>query len=534
MSGNQLGRAIVYFLFFSAFIIILSYWTGFFYLHTPLIAFFSIALLVFIVKKEKIQISRIPPIVIGTSLIAFLLCIYPLLLVHPFYMASNDSLHTTTLRVLLINQRIPQTHEPFAGISFSYVIGFHLLAKFFHDLFFFVQDYHIIWFLGAVFASMQTMLFYLLTLELFKSERAAIFSAVLLLGTKDVFQYMFFGLMPRNIAICFLFAFFLLALKKQKSAWLFLPVIAMLHSGVFFLSLVFGFFLFLFKRERGLLKAIPTLAIAFPAFFQAYFAACSGYASTAVSINAIKSIDFLKELVSLALWMGWVPLLVFIFGLLYSLKTKSFSRDKVFSIALLATGLLGYGAMVLVNLKAANIMVWIYSIGGVLFGSLCLSEFLKGKKLEKYFCLLIIVFALTSFFASGYIQRLVQGSKITEQEAEFSLEFRQFDTGLKQTVFLTRHPAKMAELSYKIPYNALDGWFLPVTVHSNLLVKKDSAYFELMERQKRVDEIIERKCASCARDLNAYYVVIDPRAVGFDLEERPAFEKHNIKVYRIS
>jgi len=524
-------NAFIYFFVFASVATILSQWLGLFFLNTPLIIALSTIFCIALVKKFPFafELQR------KTFLLMFavaVLCAHPLLLIHPFYPASNDAFHTIMVRLLQMNQKIPQTFEPYAGISFTYTFGFHLFAKLLCDLLPFVPDYLVLWLLGLFFASMQPILIYLFAKELFKSEKAAFYSAILFVGTKMIYQNMFFGMWPRLFAMDLFLLYFIFFFKNNRLCMIFLPALAIVHSGMLFNAVLFSIIYLLFHRENflPLLKTTIALPLALPSL-------AISYAPTFLNTFQWRKAEMLpiaelySQIVSVALWLGWVPLAAVVIGLLWMLCKRKFSKQGVFPLALLSAFLLSYFLLVLIRYPSANVPMEFAGLAAIIFGGLFFADLrFKSKELEKYTKALLVVLCLIAFFSSGYLTKLRLGSKITPEQAKFAFEFKLYDPELKETLFLTPGASKIAEFSNKIPYDATVGFFLPFAEH---IVKQDSAYHELVQRAQTQQKILESRCISCIYDLNLAYVVIDEKYFPAKLAKTPVLEHGSIKLYKL-
>ena len=83
-TGKIAFALIFFFLLFASAVIIVSYWTGFFSLFTPLILALSL-FGAFFWKKFPVKAKRIPVQVLLSALLVTGLCAFPFLLIHPFY-----------------------------------------------------------------------------------------------------------------------------------------------------------------------------------------------------------------------------------------------------------------------------------------------------------------------------------------------------------------------------------------------------------------------------------------------------------------
>lgn len=530
--AEYVPKAIVIFLIFVAISIIVSYWLGFFFLNSPLILFISLVITYLLIKKFGLPDIKIPKEIFLISLIVVVLCAHPLLLIHPFYMASNDSLHTITARVLLIHQKIPESYEPYAPYPFSYQAGFHLFSKIVMELFYFLPDYIVLWLFGVLFASLIPVLIYLAIKELFNSKETAFFSVVLFVGTKFVFQNMFFGLFPRIFASAIFFLFLYLLLKRSKLCYPLAPTIWMVHPGMAITFTIFILILVFFRRELfvPLLKVLPFVFLALPAFLSTIFISLQNFMSP--DIIAKSSVEFNLPTLTIAtlLWMGWIPLVVFVFSIFYSIKMKAFDRNKAFALSGVFIFWLLFMVASAKGFDAANILMGCYTYFAIIFSALTLNEIKISKNLLQYLFALLLVLSLIAFFASGYLYKYRVGSKITPEEAAFAFKFYELDPEVKQTVFFLRGAAKVAELSNKAPFNAAKGYFLPLSSWS---IRKGPGFYGVLKNQEVYEKILRTKCVQCIYDLNVEYVVIDENYFPVKLKEKPVLEHGSIKLYKL-
>ncbi|MCX6802058.1 MAG: hypothetical protein NT067_03000 [Candidatus Diapherotrites archaeon] len=524
------------FLAFASVSIIVSYWAGFFFLSTPLILVISLPITFFLWKKFRPEAERIPLEVLLAALLVAGICAFPLLLATPYYMGSSDSFHTTTLRTLETAGKIPETYAPYSGVSFTYQIGLHLFAKIFADLLFFVQDYIVLWALGVLLAAIEAILVYLVSKELFKSEPAGKWAAILFIGTKTIYINMYFGMFHRMLGSCLILLFLYFFLKKNRLAFLLVPAMLMVHIAwtvnCAILMLVFA----AFNRQRftDLLKTVPFAFIALPAFLMdikiyiAHFSKILGGASEAAS--PVQPLNMLQFTVSYLLSMGWAVGALFGLSLVYSLLKKRVDRNKLFAFSVFIAGSFMHYFAALSGLTIENELPWLFTLGGIFFISLVFSEIKLEKRHLNYLKILVVALLLLGFSTSSYVTTRIWGTKISPPEASFALKFKDFDPELKTAVFLGIPSAKTAELSNKVPYNAGEGWFLPF---DERLVVHDQAYYRELEKIKTQEKIMETKCASCVLDLNADYAVIDIEKFPALPGKSPVLEQGSLKLYKI-
>jgi len=529
-----LSKALFYFLVFTAVSILLSMWLGKFFLNTPFLFVASLLITICLAIKFPVKIEfRIPKTALFFASIAAFLCAYPFLFVTPFYMGSSDALHTTTLRVLKIAERIPETYEPFSRISFTYSFAYHLFVKLFSDIFYFLPEHAILWFFGVLFSFIQVILFYLFAEQFLNSKNAAFIGSAIFIGTKVLYQDMYFGLFPRILFSCVFFLFFILLSKKNSYAFLFLPLLIILHPGLLFVASIFLLlYFFIFNRFDFLnpklllstLLAMPAILITYVPYFVNFISGFTSNVITAVPQN-ISTL-----LLAVLLWMGWIPLILFVASIFLVAKKRKFAKIEIFCLLIVILQFALFLLFSIKNMKGANVLIWSYSLCSVLFSSSVLSRQKIVVKLMPYALALIVTFSLISFFSSSYLAAKVAGSKISPEEAKFAFLFKEFDPSLKRVLFLTPGGGKIAELSNKIPFDGTRGFFLP---RSSAILWHDDAYYEMLEKKKKFDEIVETQCVECIYDLNVDYVVINKSYFPKTLPEELVLKYGNIKLYEI-
>jgi len=532
LSGN-LFKAILLFLVFACVAVIVSYWTGFFFLSTPLILAVSLPATYLLWKKFPVKSEKTPIQVLMAVFIVAGLCAFPFLVIHPGYMASNDAFHAITLRAMDFSGRIPETYAPYSDISFTYQIGFELFAKTFTDAIFFVEDYQVMWFLGVLLVGIETILMYLVSKELLGSKQAGVWAALLFIGTKTVYINFYFGMFHRILASCLILGFFYFYKKKNKFCYLMVPALMMVHPGYFInlILLMFVYLVFNPKELKPVLKIIPAGLLAIPAFVQNYSAYIANmfFGKIASGVTRAESIQLPSYALAYALNLGWGPLVLFGSALSFSLWKKSFSKEKKFALTIFLFASVIFFISGIFNITLDNVYPWLYSFGAILFTAAWLGEInLEGKKLKQVQGI-VVVAMLLGFFGSNYLMTRAIGSKISPEEAEFAFEFREFDSELKTVLFLGVSAPKVAELSNKIPFDVTRGWFLPFD--SKILLHNE-AYFLELEKAELKDSLIESKCIECVYDLNVDYVAVNTEEFP-ELPEAPVLERGEIKLYKL-
>jgi len=522
---------------FTSLSILLSYWTGPYFLSAPLTLILSAAGTYILWKKFPVRLE-LRKEVLAASAIMFILVAYPLLMMHPFYMGANDTLHTINLRVLQDQGKIPETYQPYSEISFTYIIGYHLFTNMFYDLVPVAPDYIFLWFFGALVSAALPILVYLFAKELFGSERTALISAFLVLGTKFIYIDFFFGMFPRLLAWALFFAFILALFRKSPLSFLFLPAIFAVHSGIGMNTIIFlAFVSLLYPMKARILKHAPSLLLALPAFLISYAPLFYYTLSPDKSPVAYVQSSLSAEALSLALSMGWLPVALFVLGTLWFAFRKSFGKEKLLFFSVAAFSALAY-FLLLGRIVTVNIFTDLLNVSGLFFGALFLSELLKKAPLKQFLSKpgirlshlipIIIIISLLAFFASGYITSIRQGTKLNQESADFAFAFQSFDPEPRTTLFITSlPPSKLAEYSNKIPLDKEKGFFLPLTP---TLVIQDNAYLSEMENSKLKQKIMEDP-KNRASQADVHYIVVEKNTLSEPLGLPVAFEYKDFTVY---
>ena len=276
-----------------------------------------------------------------------------------------------------------------------------------------------------------------------------------------VYQEMFFGIWPRLLATTLFFFYFIFFLRKNKLCLLFLPALAIVHAGIFFNAAIFSLIYILFYREKfiPILKTLPALVLAVPSFMIVYSVSFSGLFAQSKLAEVTLTL-LCKELISVALWLGWVPLAVVVIGFFWMLNKRNYSKQKLFALTIIIVFILLYFYLFLKKYPSSNVPMEFAGLCAVLFGGLTLSEIqFKTKEFEKWVKVLIVILCLLAFFSSGYLTKLRFGSKISAEQASFAFRFKEYDVALKETLFLTTGSSKIAEFSNKIPFDVTRGFF---------------------------------------------------------------------------
>lgn len=528
------GNLFSYLALFSAFAIVFSLWLGtFFWRDSLVIAGLAVLASAFAMYKFPMGI-RLPKTVAALSILMFVLCAYPAFLHTPFFGGSADAAQTITMRVL--GETIPATYEPYSGITLGYYLGYHLFTKIFVDLFPIVPDTLWLVLCGAFFAAMELIAVYLLGRKLGNSENAGLYSAILFLGTKSVFQNMYWGMHPMIAGMFFavLAAYFFL--EKKPHAYLFLPLTLACHAGAAFNAFILLTSMVLFMRapflDKG--KAIDfaklglSSIIAIPSLLTTY----AIFITNAIAGNTPKAVVTIRILVErtfmLPLWNGIIPSIILPLGA-FSLaagRNVTEERDKraiaVLVFVLAATAFSFF--FLFIGAKAMSLL----SIATVVFCGLALSKFIsfESRKMKA----LVLLLCLLTFFTSSLLIELREGTKITSGEAEFANYFREKYPDLAPTLFLTNNGLKIAELSEKIPYDVYADFPGHVFLaYGTWQTRHDEHWEGLFERKARQDMIFAERCAGCIPELPVKYVVVEEDFPA--ISGKKLFEKYGFTVY---
>lgn len=146
---------------------------------------------------------RIAPFLV--VLLAFLVRLAPYLPHTDWYGGGDMRFHNILAKSIMINDSLPLTWEPFAGIPVNYPLGGHLLAAFIsrHAM---LPVHTVLNVLLCLYGALSAGMIYLLSLSLFKSRPAALISSIAygftaLAGSLD---YVRWGGMPNSMAMLLL------------------------------------------------------------------------------------------------------------------------------------------------------------------------------------------------------------------------------------------------------------------------------------------------------------------------------------------
>ncbi len=505
---------------------IASAWIGYWNLFPIPILVLSLLFSVWIWQRYGFLLETpLPAVLLFVAMLV--LVAYPLVLVHPFFPASSDALHVTHIRIL--QDRIPETYAPYAGLEFNYQIGFALFSNAVAEILFFLPDYLVVWLLGVVFSGIVVLLTYWLVFHWTKSEKAGLASATLVIGTKFVFQNFYYGVFPLLASFALFLAIWLLWERKNPLVFLLIPTIILFHPFSGLLTLFFLAWQVLAKKDwqRGLWVLLSAL-LALPSLLTTYLNMFGNASQQALSFN---SANFWRVLTPIPIWLGLVPLALFLLTLFLK-KDRENNFVLHFGIAVFLMYLFFSG----INFLHADKFFFFFTIAIVLFaGFFFVSDF--WRRLEKRWqassrfslvLLLLFLLCLASFFLSSDLQRARSGSKATVEEEQFALAFKQFDPGLKKTIFLAKGGGWISLLSDKISFDP----------RANILIQSSELQFssgwrEVMARTE-LQKRIENGCISCIADANAYYLVVDQTLFAQRFDFKKVFEYGSFAVYQLN
>ncbi len=527
---KKIFSLIIFFLIFSAVSILLSLWLGLIWRNSLFILLVSLIISYFIFKKFRIEIF-VPLRIYALGLLVFLMAAYPLLLIHPFYNASADP--TSTITTIVIGDKIPETYAPYSNLSYRYVVGFQLFAKIFMDFLPFFPPYLITWFLGAIFAFLQLILIYVLAKIFFNSDTAGEWAAILFIGAKIVFQNMYWGQYSWLMGTVFFLAALAALLSKSKLAYLFFPVIFIIHPGPAFNILLFlaAYFLFFRQEFSAVATLILSLLLAIPSFLKSYFYLIYNTLFGGIHSFSFTISGFLRLSLLIPPWIGIIPFFFAVLGIGWSIKKRDFNKKKFLLLFLLLISAFLNVFFGVFGTTVAGRVIELAAISAILLGSIFLTEIrMDSTKYANLVKAVIIIFCLYFFFSSTILNHLRSGSKITPDEAAFAIRFKEIDPELSETLFLSPGGGKMAEISNKIPFNVRLNWFLPT---NEVLIANDPNLDEFVSKSAKWHYIVDNNRVEYIYDLNVDYVVINKEFFNNYLQKEPIFSYKQFDLYRL-
>ena len=515
------SKGVLFLLAFFAVATTLSMWSLYVYRFSALILATSIIISIYIVKKVNGSLLSF-----GFSKAAVLLCLlvaflaaYPYIFITPFADASADP--ASHISSLAVGAAMPQNYEPFSGFEYRYQIGFPVLAKMFIDLLAFVPSNTIVWFLGVVFAFLSSALVYLIAKELFHNEESGLIALALFLGSKIVFQNMYWGQYTFMLASVFFLATFLAFLRKSPLAYLFFPVIIAAHPGVAFYSVIFfALWAIVFRDFGETAKLFLSGLLALPSFFVSYvhFLSNAGAEETvALTLGGLVSNSLIFPL-----WIGALVFVLAIASISMMLRKKDFGKMQVFLAMVFVVSSLAYLFTSSMGRVIGGRIVELSMFSGLFLSVQLVKGFIERKKsLFLPAVAAIAIVSLALFFTSGQLNHLRAGSKITQEEIGFAHAFKEFDPEYRQTMFLVNNHAKIAELSQKIPFDVMSDWYLS---YDKRLTGNDPYLPEAETRHELAERARNGECVECIRQAEFHYVVSTEDYFSSELGFKKVFE----------
>ncbi|HZX20493.1 MAG TPA: hypothetical protein VFF13_05760 [archaeon] len=514
---------------------LISLWSLYIYRSAIIILIVSIVLAYFVHKKGFLDFGGISTAAFGMALLVAVLAAYPYLFVTPFVDASADP--AAHISSLAIHETEPKTYAPFSELQYRYQIGFPLLAKMFIDILPFVSSNTIVWFLGVVFAFLSALLVYLLAKEIFSNEKAGMFALALFIGSKIVFQNMYWGQYTFILASVFFLATFLAFKKKSVLAYLFFPMMVASHPGVTFYALLF-FMLWAvyFKEIKETFLLLLSGFIVLPVFFISYVNYIANVGAEPMVTLSFASL--VSNAVVFAFWIGAFIFVLCIASLIYAWNNKKlFGMNMFLGIVFVVSG----AATIFLNASGRILggrVIELSMFTALLLAAYLLTQLIESRMLEKFsfmkskafasvFAIVLIV-SLALFFSSGQLTHLRHGSKINNEQIEFAYAFKTFDSDYKKTLFLTENSAKIAEVSQKIPFDVLTDYYLS---YDPKIAANDPFYQEFVRMHVLAEKARSEQCVECIAQADFEYIVTENDFFSSELSVKKVFEHGSYKVF---
>jgi len=483
-----------------------------------------------------------PKKIILLALLVFVLCVYPVLIVTPFFPASADSATTIALRVIEYNKGIiPETYAPFNNVNFGYQLGFVLFTKFFTDLFPILPDYLWFWLLGSIFSALQVIGLYLFSTELFKNSAIGEWSAILFIGTKLIYENLYVGEYPWVCATALMFFFFYFLLKKNPVKYFLFPAIFIIHPAIALNTLIvlFCYYLAYGFNLKEIFKLGLSLVFVIPSYFTTYHAIVYNLFSMNSEMSQISLIELFKLILIIPFGIGILPpLLIFLMFIyckfIYKGKVSiEFSNEQLFLIVLglFSLGLFSFFSLYGIILNGRVIELILISV--VIFCASIINWFTNYfyPKHTKTIKIIIVIVSIFIFFSSSKLNHYRSGSKITMEEAKFAEEFKRFDSLPERVLFLTNNKGKMVEYSNKISFDSNSSHMIS---ESGFLVIKNKGYLDYLKKYVLFKKIVNENCLECINELDVKYIVLDSKTYSnIDLNTfKQVFSYKQFKVYK--
>ncbi len=528
---NIVPKIIFFFLLFCALSIIISCFSGMFWLNSFFVFVVSLIVTVVLFKKFYVDFT-IPKEVYLLFILLFCLCVYPVLTLTPFFPASADAVTTTSMRLLEFNEKIPSTYTPYSNVAFTYQLGYPLLAKLFNDLVPVIPDYLWPWLLGCVFAALQLIAVYLFSREFFKSDKIASWAAIIFFGTKLVFENTYNGSYSWVAATTFILFFLYFFMKENKSFVVFFPVVFILHpAAALNMCVFFLLYFFFFKPKKELIALLfVSLVLAVPSFIVTYSVILQNLFSSSGTGTSFSS--FFTTVIAFPPWIGIVPFMLLCILLLFKLiKHEQFTKQQIFVMVLFIISLFFFVFLAFIGNVIHGRVIELVLLATLFTSASFISE-LRFKLIPEHILkLAVLLLCIFFFMASSILIHYRSGSKVSMDETEFALMFNEYDPLLKETLFLSGGSGKIAEFSNKIPYDTNTAH--TVSIAASIIVR-DDGWREFEEKSRIKRNIIESGCTQCIYEIGVEYVVINRDLFDYTLAEQPVLSYKQFDLYKLN
>ncbi|VVB99064.1 Uncharacterised protein [uncultured archaeon] len=500
-----LSKAVFFLLVFFPALMVVSGFSGFFWLNSYFCLAASVVISFFAFGKLWREDFALPKEAFVLALLLAALLSYPVLLITPFFPASADS--AVSMTVSLLGEKIPLDYRPYFPLNFSYQIGFPLIVNAFSDVFPAMPVYLWAWLIGVVAGVLQLFGVWAFSRELFRSEKAGLVAGFLFFGTKLVFENLYNGEYSWLMATAFMLFAFCFLLKKSPMPLLLLPAIFFLNPAAAFNCVVFLAVIFLFLERFSILPLGLSLAASAPALYLNYapiaFNIIAGNTKQPFDVST-GPYNFFNAAVILPPWIGVVPSVVFFaLGAYFAAARSEFSKTEKMLLVSLCAGIALYFALGFMGVMLSGKVVEV-ALLSVLFlaASFVLRLNLGGRKLAASLGILLLL-SLFFFSTSSILNHYRQGSKISHEESEFSVAFREFDPSLSSVLVISQGSGKISEFANKVSYSPASSHGMS---HVRMLYYSGADYAEMMGRMEKQKEIVAGGCFECIRNAPVKYV----------------------------
>lgn len=508
---------------------LLAAFSGAFYIHNTAIIIVSALITFFVVKKYPLK-EKIPLIVWLTAGLLLVLLVYPILLTSGVA-ASADGVTTISMRIFALHHHIPETYLPYTNLSFTYQIGFPLLASVLHSLFSWIPDYQFSWMLGSIFGAFLPIIIYLFSRHFFDSEWVGITGSFLVLGSKLVFENFYWGEYAWLAATIFVFLGLLLLKQKNPIGFFCVGMIATLHPAILINFFILLFFLVLFGQiqlKQAVLGAVVGFVLALPALYYNYLPIFTNLIGGKGSHagNAL-----ISNVLALPPWIGLGLSFLIVIAVGFTALSKTRVSIPRWLLFLVLFSLIFFAALSFIGTQYANRQIELVTLSLLFLSAILISKLRWFHSHRRSIFIFILVVGLVSFSVSGLLIKSRAGSKINADEIALAKAFFEIDNQVKPTIFLTYGGGKMAEIANKKPFDASSGQIVTV---SEVLIIRNEAWEEFEKNRLIQEEIRKTNCASCILELPGLeYAVIDETYTTIVLPKPIIAKKGTITIYAL-